>query len=128
MYTKEIIKKVFNGPSVQRYTQLPIRYFFLAGFSSSEKVNLPKKCLNFVTKSGDIVISLTFDGTVSNLEMARLLGCQLHPNANIKTFFRHDSFQRNIYIYLDACHMFKLIMHCLANKRELTDSEKNQIK
>jgi hypothetical protein len=96
--------------------------FFLNGLNGTEKVNLLNKCLEFINESGVVVSSFTFDGTPTNLAMATNLGASFKV-----TSFPNPRSQENIFFYLDACHMLKLIRNCLASQGKLTDGDGNEI-
>lgn len=93
--------------------------FFLAGLNSKEKVNVVRQCLEFVSMAEVTVTSLTFDGTATNIDMAQQLGANFKDSKNLVTSFKHDKHRFSIFIYLDACHMLKLIRNCLASKQTI---------
>lgn len=52
--------------------------------------------------------------------MAKKLGCRLDPN-EMKTTFEHPITKEPIAIFLDACHMIKLIRNCLQSYANIVD-------
>lgn len=70
------------------------------------------------------MVSLTFDGTTTNVAMAKSLGCCFEPG-KLKTYFSHPEPQikQNIYVFLDPCHMLKLIRNTLAVKTLWSNKE-----
>lgn len=108
--------------------KVPVGYFLLDGLSANEKANLVNRCLSFVHDTGVEVTSLTFDGAPANLSMANKLGADFSNPLNLKTSFKHPQTNSEVYIYLDACHMVKLVRNCFASQDGLRDSEKRDIK
>lgn len=58
--------------------------------------------------------------------MAKLLGCKLDPN-DMNTTFEHPVTKQAIAIFLDACHMMKLIRNCLQAYRTIVDGNGKSI-
>lgn len=52
--------------------------------------------------------------------MAKILGGKFEPN-NMKTTFEHPVTKQPIAIFLDACHMMKLVRNCLQSCKNLVD-------
>lgn len=94
-------------------TQLPI--FFIAGISGDQLAGLVLRCLNLLNDTGVTVCSITFDGAPNNLRMAKTLGCSLVPS-ELKTFFYHPDTGDKVYIFLDPCHMLKLVRNTIGQK------------
>ena len=57
--------------------------------------------------------ALTLDGHATNVAMCSLLGCQLDPTKHLKTYFYVDGHPEPIYVFMDACHMIKLVRNML---------------
>lgn len=112
---KEVL--VFMVVALNSHWKIPIGYFFLAGLSGQEKANLMNKALRFVHESAVVVSSITFDGAAANFAMARCLGAELNPfnEQDLRPYFKHPITLDNVYIFLDACHMLKLVRNCLAS-------------
>jgi len=51
--------------------KLPVGYFFCNHLNSEQKKKLVRRCLNVLTDTGIIVVSLTFDGCAVNVSMAK---------------------------------------------------------
>ena len=59
-------------------------------------------------------MSLTCDGPTLHQSMLKLLGVKLSPD-NLKAYFQHPyDPNAKIYIFLDACHMIKLVRNVLS--------------
>lgn len=72
-------------------------------------------------------MGLTFDGCPSNLTMAKKLGCKLQINEQMNTTFEHPTTKQPIAIFLDACHMIKLIRNCLQSYANIIDGDGKRI-
>lgn len=93
--------------------KIPVGYFLLNGITATEKASLVKKCLEFLHDIGVTVTSLTCDGAATNISMMAHLGANFTDPTDLKTYFTHPVTGENIFIFLDACHMVKLIRNCL---------------
>ncbi|CAH1968697.1 unnamed protein product [Acanthoscelides obtectus] len=93
--------------------KLPVGYFFINGLSGEEQANLVSNLLTFIHDTGVIICSVTFDGASQNISMIKHLGADLKI-VNLKTWFPHPVDSHRVYVYLDPCHMLKLIRNCLA--------------
>ncbi|GBM79369.1 hypothetical protein AVEN_32978-1 [Araneus ventricosus] len=96
--------------------------FLINGLSAPERANLINEALRYTHDTGVDVVSLTFDGTSSNIAAANELGANITAN-NLVNFFPHPVTSNPIYVILDACHMLKLVRNCLASKGSLYDGE-----
>lgn len=115
---KEVL--VFMLTCLNGSWKLPVGYFLVAGLTADQKASLLKTCIDLVSDCGVDVVSVTFDGCPTNFTMAKLLGCNLEVN-EINPVFRHND--KNLVIFPDPCHMFKLVRNTLGDKLILTDSE-----
>lgn len=113
--------------AVNDHWKLPVGYFLIDGLNGTERSNLVLKCLEKLAAVGIDVISLTFDGAGCNVAMVKKLGCKLDPN-DLKTFFLHPVTGKPIYVFLDTCHMLKLVRNTLSEKCCLVDSENKYVK
>lgn len=107
--------------------KIPVAYFFINGLGGREKANLLVQCLEFVHESGVKVLSVTFDGAASNMTMASALGCNFTDAKNLKTWFAHPKTKEPVYIFLDPCHMIKLVRNCLASQKILQNGEGHDV-
>lgn len=102
--------------------KIPVGYFLIKSMNAIQRANIITYCLRYVHKSGAIIVSLTFDGNITNVTTARYLGANLDLLENFKPWFIHPVGKHSVYILLDACHMLKLWRNTFANKI-LYDSE-----
>ena len=102
--------------------KLPVAYFLIDGLGGTERTNLVNQCLAKLHDVGVSVVSLTFDGSASNLAMVKNLGCNLDAfSDNFKTSFKHPSSDHNVCVFLDPCDMLKLVRNTLGDKKSLVD-------
>lgn len=89
-----------------------IAYYLTRGLSAEQQTEIVKHCLNACFDAQLHVTSLTMDGHATNKGMARLLGCNLHLDepSFCPAFDYHG---HRIHLYLDACHMVKLVRNTL---------------
>lgn len=89
--------------------KVPIGYFLIEGLSGQERANIVQESIRMLTDVGIKVVSLTCDGPSSNLSMLKELGVSLNPD-DLNTSFPNPSLpSENIYVFLDVCHMIKLL-------------------
>ena len=108
--------------------KIPVAYFLIDGLRGQERANLVLICLRKLYAVGIRVVSLTFDGSSANCNMVTHLGCSLNVS-NLQCSFHHpENANQQIFIFLDACHMLKLLRNMLADKGILIDNEGRPIK
>lgn len=105
--------------------KIPVGYFLIDGLSSNEKAGLVNKCLEFIHESGVLITSVTFDGAPTNFSMAEKLGASFKDPTNLQTSFKHPVTEHDIFIFLDPCHMIKLVRNCFGSKAVLEDCTNN---
>jgi hypothetical protein len=103
----------------------PVGYFLCKYLNSTQKFNLLTQCLDLVTKTGVVIVSVTFDGCSSNIDMTKSLGCSYYTN-NLKTNFTINNLQP-IVILPDPSHMIKLVRNCSGEKRRFVDNNNEVI-
>ncbi|CAB4024443.1 Hypothetical predicted protein, partial [Paramuricea clavata] len=114
--------------SVNSGWKVPFGYFLVNGFTGEQKANLTKECITKLHEAGVKVVSFTCDGPTSHQAMLKLLGAQLSPS-NLQAYFQHPCDPKaKIYIFLDACHMIKLVRNTMSDWKVLKDKDGNVIK
>ncbi|VEN64055.1 unnamed protein product [Callosobruchus maculatus] len=108
---------VFMVVALNGTWKIPVAYFLINKLCASEKANLLLNCLEFVHETGVEIVSVTFDGAPTNLSMCRVLGADFKDTENLKTYFLHPVTENKVFIFLDMCHMFKLIRNCLGSSK-----------
>lgn len=119
---------VFLLVAINDHFKIPVAYFFINGLSAEEKANLVTNVFEYLHYTGIIVTSLTFDGAITNLNMAKVLGACFDNTNDLVTHIQHPITHKNIYIFLDPCHMLKLWRNCLASQKILQDENGEYIK
>jgi len=84
--------------------KLPIGYFLCNNLSSVQKAELVKQALNLLQKIKVNIVSLTFDGSPTNLTMSKILGCDL----NLKIDFSVNNTNESVVILPDPAHILWL--------------------
>ena len=101
---------------LRSHWKAPIGYFLTNKTNAAIQASLVKSALSLVADSGFRVWSLTCDGTATNFETLRLLGCSFTPNYDkMVVSFKHPTRPYNVYSILDACHMVKLARNTLGD-------------
>ena len=119
---------VFMAVSVNSSWKVPCGYFLINGLTGTEKANLTKECITKLHEVGVKVVSFTCDGPTSHHSMLKLLGAKLSPD-NLQAYFQHPcDLEAKIYIFVDACHMIKLVRNTISDWKVLQDENGNQIK
>lgn len=114
--------------SLNENWKLPVGYFFVDGLTAEIKSNLVNICLTKCWEVGVSVVALIFDGCRSNINAANLLGCKLNDVDDLKTTFKHPSCDMDEAVFLDPCHMMKLVRNTFESKRLILDNEGREIK
>ncbi|KAI5634401.1 transposase protein domain-containing protein [Phthorimaea operculella] len=97
--------------------KLPVAYFFVKSLQAQTRANLMTTCLSKCHDSGVDVAAVTFDGCASNLGAASILGCDFSTPENLKTTFPHPLSGKDVAVFLDPCHMIKLVRNTFESKR-----------
>ena len=116
---------VFLINAVNDRWKLPVAYFLVNGLNSTEKTDIFKEVLVFLSDVDITISSVTFDGAASNFAMCRALGAKIEPS-NIQASFQHPVTKQPVFLLLDICHMLKLVRNTLASK-VILDGEGNMI-
>lgn len=116
---------VFLVNAVNEKWKVPIAYYYTNKLSGQDKANIINELLIHLNGTGAEIISLTFDGAPSNISMANILGANLKNGENLKTYFLHPCTKEKIFVFLDMCHMLKLVRNIFATKAVIyTDNDK----
>lgn len=102
--------------------KLPIGYFLVDGLTGEQRSNLVLEGLSLSHNAGITVVSLTCDGAAANLSMLQNLGCSLQPDS-LRTSFPHPNTAEPINVFLDACHMLKLVRNALCHFKLFVDED-----
>lgn len=108
--------------------KIPLGYFFITSLTAELKASLINIALRKCHQVKVKVVSLTFDGCKTNIATMKILGCNLDNKESIKTYFKHPSADHNVVVFLDACHMVKLIRNVFESKKIIKNRENAAIK
>lgn len=92
---------VYLVNSVNGYWKIPVAYYFVNSLTANEKASILLNVLKAIEDTGAEVVSV--------------LGGQVYSAINIKSFFPHPITRKPVYIFLDVCHMLKLLRNNLGN-------------
>ena len=88
--------------------------------SAAVQAHLIRDCICLLYDEGLLVHALIFDGTYTNQDTAKKLGCSLTFN-NFQTWFAHPAkVTEKIYVIFEACDMLKLMQNLLAGYEYIT--------
>ena len=108
--------------------KVPCGYFLINGMTGKEKANLVTTCLEKLYDVGVKVAAFTCDGSSAHFSMLKSLGAKLDPN-NLMPFFKHPSNSAiKIHVFLDICHMLKLVRNAFSHYGILYDNDGNAIR
>lgn len=118
---------VFLLVAINSRWKVPVAYFLINGLTGKEKSNMVNKCVEIVHTTGAVVVSLTFDGAAANVSMVKDLGDDLSP-FNLKSTFLNSITNEPIFIFIDMCHVIKLLRNALGDRGYFLDGHNNYIK
>lgn len=111
---------VFLIVAINESWKLPVGYFLSNHLTSAQKVGLLGRCLDLLHATSITVVSLTFDGCPTNINMVKQLGCNLNVKS-LESTFTLSNYQINI--LPDPAHMVKLVRNTFGEKQILIDGE-----
>lgn len=99
--------------------KIPIAYYLVDLIKATTQRDIVNEILQKLHDVGATVVSLTFDGTRTNICTANALGCDLRPEHPLRTSFPHPSTGAPVFALLDAVHMMKLVRNTLFSQGTL---------
>lgn len=100
---KDALVFMIVGPDFK----IPVAYHLLNGLQSVDRAAMTLEVVRKVEETGAKIMSLTSDGLLANVTVAKLLGANFDQN---KPYFTSPTYpHQKIYIIFDPCHMLKLI-------------------
>ena len=118
---------VFMVVGVNETWKVPVGYFFIDGLSGKERANLIKVSIKKLHDVGIDIISLICDGPSCHFAMLNALGVELKVPYIQPYFLNPLDKEKKIYVFLDVCHMLKLIRNTLGDSGTLHDKDGNTI-
>lgn len=98
--------------------KIPLGYFLVEGINGEQLHSLTVQCLGLLENACVKVASITFDGATSNISMMKKIGCNINDIYKINSQFKH-SYHEKINVFLDPCHMFKLVRNTLHDFKKI---------
>jgi hypothetical protein len=117
--TEELAKEalVVMLVGLRGHWKLPVAYYFVCGVTASLQAGIIREIIVQCHSFGLRIVSVTCDGTNHNLKTVNILGATLlsaHNEPTMQPFFPHPSDAKlSVGVFLDPCHMFKLIRNLL---------------
>lgn len=105
---------------------MPIAYFLTKGTGAEKKVSLVNECLIALANSNFKILTLTCDGTVTNISTLRLLGCNLQFDT-LKPYFEHPATKEKVFAFLDPPHILKLVRNTFGKCKVMKDDAEKEI-
>ena len=88
--------------------------------NAETQTSLIKTCLSLAADYGLRVWSVTCDGTSTNINTLKRLGCEFTDSIDTTIVkFKHPTRDYYLYSTLDACHMLKLARNCLGDCKHI---------
>lgn len=114
---KQAIVFILNGINVN--FEFPVAYWLIRNLNRFQRKQLLKQVIIAVTLAGIKIVNVTFDCHPCNVPMCKLFGANLNmlDLRNLTTFIINPVNGEKIFIFLDPCHVEKLIRNTLANKK-----------
>lgn len=107
--------------------KIPLGYFLVDDFSSKQVASTLGICLQKLHLVGVNVNALVCDGCPSNIRALNLLGTNISHVGDLKTTFPHPTTNVDVAVFLDACHMIKLVRNVFEKKRILFNGQGQRI-
>lgn len=119
---------VFLVVGVNELWKVPVGYFLINSITGEQKANLVFQCLSLLHNCGICIKSVTCDGVANNLSMIRLLKCNISNSRCLQGYFEHPISRQKVHIFLDPCHMLKLVRNMLGDYKCIVNGKGQSIK
>lgn len=117
---------VFMLTCINMDWKIPIGYFSINGINAEKKARLVRTALELCQEVSVKVIGLTFDGTSTNITMAKLLGGDFSDPNHIVSVFEYAG--HVVHIVPDPCHNLKLIRNSFEFFGTMIDIDGGEVK
>ena len=118
---------VFMVVNISGSWKVPVAYFLVDGLTGVERANLVQLCIKRLSDACIKVASVTCDGPSCHFTMLKALGANLNPR-DLRAYFSHPSKPgSNIRVFLDVCHMLKLVRNTLGEYGIIMDGDGKKI-
>ena len=119
---------VFMLFSLNGNWKYPIGYIFCDKINAENLKCLLSIILKEARNHNMFVHSITMDGTTTNINAMKLLGCKITNSDELNESFSFDSNDHELVFIMDPCHMLKLARNALGDLKVFIDSENRKIK
>lgn len=119
---------VFLVQGVNKNFKMPVAYFLTTSMEACDQAKLVGDVLKRLHEIGANVVSLTFDGNITNIKTATELGADIWNANQLNPTFKHPSTGRPIEIFIDICHAIKLVRNVFGTKGFIYDKNGGIIK
>ncbi|EZA48371.1 THAP domain-containing protein [Ooceraea biroi] len=117
---------VFLVVGINELWKIPVAYFLINGINGEQKANLIIQCLSLLHDCGIHIKTVTRDGAACNLSMFRSLQCNMDPE-HLQTWFVDHISKSKIYVFLDPCHMVKLLRNIFGDYKNIKNKNNENI-
>ncbi|EZA46655.1 THAP domain-containing protein, partial [Ooceraea biroi] len=117
---------VFLVVGINELWKIPVAYFLINGINGEQKANLIIQCLLLLHDCGIHIKTVTCDGAACNLSMLRSLQCNMDPK-HLQTWFVDLISKSKIYVFLDPCHMIKLLRNIFGDYKNIKNKNNENI-
>lgn len=114
--------------AVNERFKIPVAYYFTNTANADEQANIDRVVLISLSEVYVEVVSRTFDGARPNVKTAELLGAEIWNPDKLDCTFKHPSTGKPVQVFLDICHMLKLVRNTFGNKGVIYDSDGGEIR
>lgn len=113
-FAKDALVFMVTVLNAETKSSIPIAYYCVNKLDSRQKSVYLNEILTALFEIDVKVVNITFDGLPANLAMCTLLGASFDSNKPIP-YIKHPVDESKVYIFLDACHMLKLLRNTLGD-------------
>ena len=83
--------------------KIPIGYFLIRSLGAEEKASLLRCALELLHDVGAQCVSVTCDGLASNIKVANILGANIVPSTDMKSWFPHPVTGSKVFFFFIGC-------------------------
>ena len=119
---------VFMLVGLNGHWKYPVGYIFCDKINAENLKCLLSIILKETRNHNMFVHSITMDGTTTNINAMKLLGCKITNSDELNESFSFDGYDYELVFIMDPCHMLKLARNALGDLKVFIDSENRKIK
>lgn len=106
---------------------IPLGYFLVDNMTSEQIASTLSICVEKLHPVGVNTNAMVCDGCPSNIRALNILGTNIGQPGDLKTTFLHPATNTEVIVFLDACHMFKLVRNVFEKKKVLFNGQGQSI-